>query len=327
MNDTSQKFDPFEQMTFTYDKCFLCGNELTADNYSVEHIFPKWLQKKFDLWNKELILLNGTGIKYRNLTIPCCKKCNNIMSKNIEKPVERAVEAGYDEFIKLDKKVVFQWLNKISYGMLFKELSLKIDIRNPQSPTIYSEEYLKQHHMQYLFLRSIIDESVYYEKTYSLLIFKLRSEDNDNCYWAGDNPFIKTFCMKMNDIGIMAHLMDNGFQEDFFMEHPDMAELLGKELHPIQFAELCAKFLYKSSLFYRNPFFILAFNQQGKLENIMPQPISGDAFKEWSQEEFAHCLEVYWKQWGLIFEDIYKGNDLVITYLRNEDGSFKDFYN
>lgn len=326
MNDTVSDFNPFEQMSFTYDRCFLSGEMLTPDSYSVEHIYPKWLQGKFDLWNQELILLNGTKIKYRNLTIPCCKECNNILSRNIERPVERAVDAGYDEFIKLDRKVIFQWLNKISYGMLFKELSLKVDIRNPQSPTIYSEEYLKQHQMQYLFLKSVVDGSVYIDKPYSLLIFKLRLEDTDSRYWAADNPFLKTFCMRMNDIGIIAHLMDNGYQEDFFMEHPDMAEFLGKELHLIQFAELCAKFLYKSSLFYRNPFFILSFNQEKKLENIMPQPISGDAFREWSQEEFAHCLEFYWERWGLKFEDIYKGNGLVITYLRNEDGTFKDFY-
>jgi len=323
----NEKYDPFDQMTFTYDKCFLCGNELTSNNYSVEHIFPKWLQNKFDLWNQDLILLNGTQIKYRNLTIPCCKNCNTTMSKCIEKPVERAVEAGYEEFIRLDKKIVFQWLNKISYGMLFKELSLKQDIRNPHSPTIYNEEHLKQHHMQYMFLKSIIDGAEYIEKPYSLLIFRLRLEEEESRYWAADNPFLKTFFIRMNDIGIIAHLMDNGYQEGFFMEFPDMVELLNKELHPIQFAELCAKLLYKSSLFNRNPFFTIVFDKDKKLKNIIAHPLSGDAFDEWSQEDYARCLEVYWQKWGLKFDDIYKGNDLVITYLRNEDGTFKDFYN
>ena len=73
----NEKYYPHNQMTFTYDKCFLCGSDLKSENYSVEHIFPKWLQNKFRLWNQELILLNGTAIKYRRLTIPCCKNCNS----------------------------------------------------------------------------------------------------------------------------------------------------------------------------------------------------------------------------------------------------------
>lgn len=326
MNSETQKFDPFDQMSFTYDRCFLCGELLHEKNYTVEHIFPKWLQNKFDLWNKELVLLNGTKIKYRNLTIPCCKECNNTMSKYIEKPIERAVDSGYDEFVKLDRKLIFQWLNKISYGMLFKELSLKVDIRNPESPPIYDEENLKKHHMQYLFLKSVIDQSDFSDKPWSILIFKIRAENSHNVYWAADNPFIKTFFIKMNDIGIISHLMDNGYQEDFFMEHPNMREFLDKELHPIQFVELCAKVLYKSSLFYRNPFFITVFDKNKKLNNVISQPISGDAFEEWSQEMYAHCLAFYWEKWGLTFDDIYKGNDMVITYLRNDDGTFKNMF-
>ncbi|CUP05012.1 Uncharacterised protein [Clostridium baratii] len=79
-------YNPFNQMTFDYDKCFLCGEELNSNNSTVEHVFPKWLQHKFDLWNKKLILLNGSEIQYKNLTIPCCKNCNNnYLSNELEK--------------------------------------------------------------------------------------------------------------------------------------------------------------------------------------------------------------------------------------------------
>ena len=47
------EYSPFETMTFTYDKCFLCGEPLTKENNSDEHVFPKWLQHKFNLWEKE----------------------------------------------------------------------------------------------------------------------------------------------------------------------------------------------------------------------------------------------------------------------------------
>lgn len=41
-------FNPFDQMTFTNDRCFLCGELLTDDNRSKEHVYPKWLQNKFN---------------------------------------------------------------------------------------------------------------------------------------------------------------------------------------------------------------------------------------------------------------------------------------
>ena len=97
-------FNPFDQMTFTNDRCFLCGELLTDDNRSKEHVYPKWLQNKFNLWNASLILLNNTPIRYKDLTIPCCKRCNGIMSNKIEKPVQHLVDGGYDAFVKVLRK-------------------------------------------------------------------------------------------------------------------------------------------------------------------------------------------------------------------------------
>lgn len=314
--------DPFEQMSFTFDRCFLCGKLLNEYNCTDEHIYPKWLLKKFDLWNKELILLNGTSIKYKNLIIPCCKECNSVMGRNIEKPIGQGVELGYNEFIKLNKTIIFHWLNKIAYGMLFKELSLKAQLSNPKSDTIYKEEHLKKHKMQYLFMSSIIYKTALINNPWSILIFRI-DPCGEEKYWAHDNPFTKTFFIRMNDIGVISHLMDNGYNEGYFMEFDSMRELLSRTLHPIQFAELCAQFLYKSSLFYRDPFYTTLFDENHNPKTIISYPLSGDAFNEWNQEGYARCLSFFLKGWGLAFEDLYKGNDLVLTYLRNNDGTFK----
>jgi hypothetical protein len=314
--------DPFDQMVFTYDRCFLCGNLLNELNSSVEHIFPKWLQNKFALWNKELILLNGTSIKYKNLKIPCCKECNSIMGRNIEKPLEQGVSFGYEEFMKLNKMIIFQWLNKIAYGMLFKELSLKAQLSDPKSDMIYNEEHFKKHKMQHLFLRSIIYATGLINNPWSILIFRIDPNGEDR-YWAHDNPFIKTFFIRMNDIGVISHLMDNGYNEGYFMEFDSMRGLLSRTLHPIQFAELCAQFLYKSFLFYREPYYTILFDENRNPKTIISHALSGDAFSEWNQEEYSHCLSSFLKEWGVTFEDIFKGDDLVMTYLKNDDGTFK----
>ncbi|MEH6908831.1 hypothetical protein V7008_24635, partial [Neobacillus drentensis] len=64
---------PFSNMKCDYKHCFLCGAPLTEENSSDEHVIPSWLQKKHDLWNQQLRLMNHTYISYRYLKIPCCK--------------------------------------------------------------------------------------------------------------------------------------------------------------------------------------------------------------------------------------------------------------
>ncbi len=38
-------YEPFQNMKFDNKHCFLCGVELNDINSSLEHVFPKWLQK------------------------------------------------------------------------------------------------------------------------------------------------------------------------------------------------------------------------------------------------------------------------------------------
>ena len=60
------------QREFGMNTCFLCRCELTRQNRTDEHVIPKWVQRRFDLWNETLEMLNGTTIPYRQLIIPCC---------------------------------------------------------------------------------------------------------------------------------------------------------------------------------------------------------------------------------------------------------------
>ena len=67
------------------------------------------------------------------------------MSEAIEKPIQIAVTGGYDSFKNIDKNIVFLWLNKLSYGMLFKELSLDVNRRDITKGKIYSQELLEEY--------------------------------------------------------------------------------------------------------------------------------------------------------------------------------------
>src|SRR5437868_5625128 len=81
--------------------CFLCADPLTGQTRTDEHVIPKWVQQKYDLWNESLGLLNDSSIQYRQLTVPCCKRCNNETLSRLESTVEVAVSSGYDAVVAL----------------------------------------------------------------------------------------------------------------------------------------------------------------------------------------------------------------------------------
>ena len=88
-----------------------------------EHVFPKWLQTMHDLWNKELVS-NGTSIRYRQLLVPCCAPCNNVVLSRLEGEVARAAQGGADKVRALGHEKLFTWLAKIYFGVLYAEALL-----------------------------------------------------------------------------------------------------------------------------------------------------------------------------------------------------------
>lgn len=319
----NKNYNPFDDMTFSYNQCFMCGESLNDDNRSDEHVFPRWLQNEFDLWNQTLVLLNRTEIPYRSLTIPCCRECNNEhLNKKVEKKIEEAVKLGYDAFVKLDEELIFKWLVKISYGMLFKELSLKMELKNPISRRIIEPEELKDYKMLHTFLQTIrYDTTFIGKKPWSILIFKIKDISSKKLYDAQDLIITHNYFMQLGDIGIVSNLQDNGVQKEFFIEH--MKEYLNIELHPIQFREICAKIHYKSFLMNELPYYTFVIPEERTDMTIFSHELSGYVFDDWNMEEYAKLLEWYWKPFGLTFEDIYRGDNAVLTFLKNEDGSIK----
>ncbi|MGI0529924.1 hypothetical protein HZF36_08275 [Treponema socranskii] len=100
------------------ETCFICGNEAHTD----EHIIPKWLQRKYNLWDQKVKIPNGTTIAYRQLTIKCCEDCNNIILSNIETQMQHGIASDEE---------VWKWATKIHFGLLRKDDFLEWDRKNP----------------------------------------------------------------------------------------------------------------------------------------------------------------------------------------------------
>jgi hypothetical protein len=158
-------------MTFDGKHCFLCGEQLNSNNATVEHVFPKWLQRRSNLWDQTLRLLNGTSIKYRQLTVPCCKNYNGLFLSKIENDMRNAIENGTEFIRRRDKTVIYKWVIKILYCTLYKQLSLKANLKDTSTETIITHEFLAQYRLIFDYMQSIrkdivIEETGIYQDRY-----------------------------------------------------------------------------------------------------------------------------------------------------------------
>lgn len=284
-------FEKLESHKFDESCCFLCGVNLDQENRTIEHIIPKWVQNKFNLWNQKITLLNGTNFEYRYLTIPCCFKCNNKYLQPIEKLISNAINDGVEAVRQLDTNILFYWLGKMYFGMMYKELFLSLERNNPQEGKILSTDYLKTFNSHHLFLQGIRSLHKFNSfLPYSLYIVETqcpqKKEDQWDFFDCHNAMFISC---RIGNVGLICVLQDGGASKHFEKHLKTYFEI---PLHPIQFRELTAKILYKSMLFNRNPKF-MSYEVDDHIETFM-SPLGGlsgrPIFDEWDNDIYGQIL-------------------------------------
>ena len=311
--------------TFSENNCFLCGKNI-LEEYSDEHVFPKWLQEMFNLWDQTITLLNKSSIQYRYLKVHCCQTCNNkYLSKN-ETIIHKGVSEGFDRFKNIEEPIIFQWLGKIFYSILYKELILLADRSDPTIGTINTKEYLETFNG----LHSLLQSSRYPTKfefhyPWSIYIFKIKPfgdnrdfDFNDDC----DRGAVK---IRMNDIGVIACLMDHGTVKKILADR--FRNVDQRILHPIQFDELAAIVFYQNSLLSRNPSFVNILDDdtnEPKL-SVCPLPIGGYSLKpiftHWNMDHYLVIFSKFVHKYGYSYSDLVRG-DYFCSFTFDPDGSF-----
>jgi len=309
------------------ETCFLCGRSLLEGDYTEEHVIPKWAQNRYELWNQEFILLNRTSIPYRQLTVPCCNDCNRHRLKPIEDSVSQTVERGRDAVLSLGHKVLFLWLGKIFYGILYKELSLLLDRSDPNGQTIITPEIVDRYRTHRFFLQQARESIELVDFCPgSIFVFQMQGLPRKELEWdLTDNVNTMFIGCRVGRVALFASLGDGGAQQGYEEAYQDIDPL---ELHPIQFRELCAHFSYRSTLATRTPKYM---TMQGSPHEVHQMPLAGlstkPLFDDWDMETYAKFLAFYI---GEDVCDLYLPPNKVMTWLHDEKGnprfiSFKDY--
>ena len=99
------------------DCCFICGISRSEANFNDEHVLPKWILRKCDLYKQSITLPNRTPFRYDKYTLPCCIECNSLMGKKIEEPIRNLIAQGFEAVTQHIERegawLFFVWLSLI----------------------------------------------------------------------------------------------------------------------------------------------------------------------------------------------------------------------
>lgn len=278
-------------------------------------MIPRWAQARYGLWDQRLTLLNRTTIPYRYLTVPCCEDCNTRRLQPIETAMSDAISGGADAVRRLGNKVLFLWLGKIFYGLLYKELFLLEDRTKRNSSGIVAAKALRRYETHLFFLQQIRGriETVDFTPG-SIFVFKAQKPAPRELQWDFcDNFDTLCICIRMGDVAVAAALADGEAQriQNVF------DDVLDLPLHPLQFREVCAVICYMATLATRTPKYITI---EGNPHKTIQLPLGGfwlkPLFEGWDNDIYAHYLAQYT---GLSLKEIRPSSDKIITFLYGPD--------
>ncbi len=298
--------------------CFLCGEEFAATELGQEHIFAKWLQGKFNLWDRVLVLLNGTKIPYRNLKIPACAACNNISLSKVEDKIARALQGGASEVRALGHEILYLWAAKLFFGTLYAEALLPLNRAARDQGPIVGEGALDGFRFMHLTMQAArtsmtfsSDETHYHS---SILVFPVQQHpDPAQRFMYRDDVNYGCIAVRLDTVGIIC-VTDGGAQERLAEEV--LPKLFEHNLHPLQFEEISAKVFMKARTMTRTPKYISS-HVAGQAK-FLQMPLGGlseaPLFGDYDHEEYARTLAMFTEH---PLELVWPGDGSVQTWIRS----------
>lgn len=230
------------------NNCFMCREPLDASNRSDEHVFPQWLLEKYNLRTYRMSIPYDNKLSYGRYLVPCCKKCNNEKMSRWENHIKRALQEGYDGLIKLDENIIVWWLTKIYYGNIIKELTVRKEVKNPESDMITDISMFKNHYNNIYFLlyELLIETKFEGRKLYELYIFRTNGDMEFDYF---DDTYKDVILIKLNDIAILCSYISGDEVKSTYEKY---VEALKKQeiVDYYQVLELYARMHYAKSCFY-----------------------------------------------------------------------------
>jgi hypothetical protein len=313
-----QLYNPFDTMHFDMQTCFLTGKPLDTNTEPVS-IFPEWVLKRYNMSDQAFKMLDeGIRVPYKNLKVPFSIDVIENALNPLEAQIEKAFCAGYDEVIKIPEERLFQWMAKLMLGVLFEDLRIAQTKMAAENDTLRLSPFLKgRFEKLHWMLQSLIVPMEFKGlKPWSIRVFKVNYSKDLFNYKDETNNL--NFSLGMNDFGIVACLQDNG---EVGKKFDELTNRIGNQtLHPIQFEELCAKFIYANYLLTSYASYNVSVEADKVLIESLPLVAKPNTslYNFWEDTMYGQVLATYWKPWGLTMKDIIQFPNPPISFIESD---------
>lgn len=309
-------FRPFERYNFSENVCYLSGQPALLKTT----VFPEWVLQQFGLKDKPFKMLDERIVTYKDIKVPISNEAIAETHK-LDKEIEQAFNTGYSAVQALDEVKLFQWIAKQVYGIIHWEV--RAGIRQQRAigeefsfSQSIAHKFMNLHIMLQSLVRPVEFEGLY---PWSIKVFPVKNADDTFSYRDEINTLV--FSLRMNDFGIIACLQDNG--ESLNYHRSILDKVKEKQLHPVQFEEICAKFFYSAYLFNRLPEYTILETKEAVYIEPMPLRISSrPVYDIWQAKTYGQVLENFWKPWGFLLLEIIKNPEKPLSFLEDEHGNF-----
>lgn len=311
-------YNPFKNFRFDNDTCFLSGQPLQSGDEQIQ-VFPHWLMRKFNLEDQPFKLLDESIRTYKQLQLPCATAIAERIAE-MDSQVEAAFNKGYETVRQVDRQLLFQWVARMVYGVVFNEIQAGIRQQMLSGePMNFSQVLAHKFKNLHLMLQSLILPMQFDGgMPFTVLVFEVDNAEQTFNYRDEINTLV--YSLRMNDVGIIVCLQDNGTNRIYHQEFVEKME--GLCLHPIQFEELCARFFYSAYLFNRLPEYTILptdekiYVEPMSLADMSMKPI----FDPWQVKTYGQVLENFWKPWKYTLFEIIKDPEHPMSFLIDGKG-------
>lgn len=223
------------------DCCFMCGASPQEKKFNDEHVIPKWILRKLDIYKSSITLPNDTKVRYDQYTVPCCKECNSFLGSNLEEDIRTAVDGGLESVKSYIRKnglwKIFLWLSLIFFKTHLKDSYLRkhLDKRKGEEPISSDYDWGLLHHIHCMVRATQNGVSISNECLGTTFVLPAKTAAHLDNYDYRDTYAANTILLRINDIAFFSVLDDSCAALNFFSGH---IRRLTAPLSPIQLREV-----------------------------------------------------------------------------------------
>ena len=273
------------------DACFVCGASPECTTFNDEHIVPRWILRRYNLFDKEITLPTGERRHYRGYRVPCCVDCNSLLGERLETPVSQLLDGSYAEvqqrLNETNLQLLFTWVSLLFFKIHYKDRSVRVHKDTRIGPEAIGDFYDwgDMHHLHAVARSPYTRASLLEEAIGSIRVYEVTGELTDDGYDYLDFTFDQTVVLRLGRIGIVATLNDSTAAESAWS---DRLDLIDGPIAELQLREIGAMFaLANRDLIERPAFGTLIYDKTFVTIFGRRPPLR---LREFEPEAFGHAL-------------------------------------